>query len=165
MLDDKRVVDGRLDTAEQDVEGRDVDPDTVDAVDRAFDERRSAAGERVDDPLPTAEGAAQEDLDELWHELAEIRMQSVHVLCPLPLGKFDLAPGKLGVKPRFALVGAERTTLTGLGAHCRMLTARETMRPIVTSETSDWMPISPLARRLSGIVSVGLNAVAFVSET
>ena len=47
----------------------------------------------------------------------------------------------------------------------RMFTARETIRPIVTSETSDWMPITPLAMPVSGIVSVGENAVALVSDT
>ena len=46
-----------------------------------------------------------------------------------------------------------------------MLTARETIRPIVTSETSDWMPMTLFAIGVSGIVSVGENAVALVSET
>ena len=43
-----------------------------------------------------------------------------------------------------------------------MLTARETMRPIVTSAISDWTPIRIFASEVSGIVSVGLKAVAFV---
>jgi hypothetical protein len=47
----------------------------------------------------------------------------------------------------------------------KMLTARETIRPIVTSETIDWAPITLLAMPLSGIVSVGEKAVALVSET
>lgn len=41
-----------------------------------------------------------------------------------------------------------------------MFTARETIRPIVTSETSDWIPMMLLAIGDSGIVSVGLNARA-----
>jgi hypothetical protein len=47
----------------------------------------------------------------------------------------------------------------------RMFTARETTRPIVTSETTDWTPMMPLAVGESGIVSVGENAVALVSDT
>ena len=46
-----------------------------------------------------------------------------------------------------------------------MFTARETISPIVTSETSDWMPMTLLAIGVSGIVSVGEKAVALVSET
>ena len=46
-----------------------------------------------------------------------------------------------------------------------MFTARETIRPIVTSETIDCRPITLLAIALSGIVSVGENAAAFVSAT
>jgi hypothetical protein len=46
-----------------------------------------------------------------------------------------------------------------------MFTARETTRPIVTSETSDWSAIISFALTVSGIVSVGLNAVAFVNYT
>ena len=46
-----------------------------------------------------------------------------------------------------------------------MFTARETISPIVTSETSDWTPMMVLAIGVSGIVSVGENAVALVSET
>ena len=47
----------------------------------------------------------------------------------------------------------------------RMFTARETISPIVTSETSDCAPITLFAIGVSGIVSVGENAVALVSET
>ena len=46
-----------------------------------------------------------------------------------------------------------------------MLTARETTRPIVTSEISDCRPMTIFACTLSGIVSVGLKAVALVSDT
>ncbi len=46
-----------------------------------------------------------------------------------------------------------------------MFTARETINPIVTIETSDCRPITPLALVLRGIVSVGENAAAFVSDT
>jgi len=46
-----------------------------------------------------------------------------------------------------------------------MFTARETTSPTVTTDTSDWMPITPFAISVSGIVSVGEKAVALVSET
>ncbi len=49
--------------------------------------------------------------------------------------------------------------------YARMFTARETTRPIVTSETSAWMPIVHFAIEVSGIVSVGENAIALVSDT
>src|SRR5207302_8617945 len=45
------------------------------------------------------------------------------------------------------------------------LTARATISPIVTTETSDCTPISTLDMGESGIVSVGEKAVALVSDT
>ena len=72
----------------------------------------------------------------------------------------DLADGELERRrPRSAVV-ADR-----LRIHERMLTARATTSPTVTSEASDWPLISHLAMGVSGIVSVGLKAVAFVNET
>ena len=41
-------------------------------------------------------------------------------------------------------------------------TARATMSPNSATATVAWVTIAYLARRLSGITSVGLNAVAFV---
>ena len=52
-----------------------------------------------------------------------------------------------------------------IGHHARMLTARATTSPTVTSAVSACAAISSLAARLSGIASVGLNAVAFVNDT
>jgi hypothetical protein len=46
-----------------------------------------------------------------------------------------------------------------------MFTARETTSPMVTSDTIDCTPITSFAIGVSGIVSVGENAVAFVSDT
>ena len=46
-----------------------------------------------------------------------------------------------------------------------MFTARETINPIVTSDTVACTPITIFAILLSGIVSVGENAVALVSDT
>jgi hypothetical protein len=56
-------------------------------------------------------------------------------------------------------------TLARQDPHARMFTARATTRPIVTSEISDCMSISIFAIGLSGIVSVGLNALALVNDT
>ena len=45
-----------------------------------------------------------------------------------------------------------------------MLTAREMTRAIVSNDASDWIIISNFAHGESGMVSVGLNAVALVNE-
>jgi len=45
-----------------------------------------------------------------------------------------------------------------------MLTARAATRSTVTTESMDSAAINALASRVSGIESVGLNAVALVSE-
>jgi hypothetical protein len=45
-----------------------------------------------------------------------------------------------------------------------MLTARETTTATVTNEARDWSIISSFAHVVSGIVSVGLNAVALVND-
>ncbi len=45
-----------------------------------------------------------------------------------------------------------------------MLTARATTRAPVTSETPDCRRKSIFVQRVSGIVSVGLNAVALVND-
>ena len=57
------------------------------------------------------------------------------------------------VKPRSA---AER--------YLRMLTARATTRATATIETAAWAAMPIFAHRDSGIVSVGLNAVALVND-
>ena len=46
-----------------------------------------------------------------------------------------------------------------------MFTARAATRRMVTAESVDSAAINVLAGRVSGIASVGLNAIAFVSET
>ena len=46
-----------------------------------------------------------------------------------------------------------------------MLTARAATSPTVSSETSDWSPISSFPRGVRGIVSVGLKAVEVISDT
>ena len=46
----------------------------------------------------------------------------------------------------------------------RMLTARDTTTATVTNEARDWNIINSFDHGVSGIVSVGLNAVAFVND-
>ncbi len=59
-----------------------------------------------------------------------------------------------------------RPIRTGRVLHqLRMLTARETTSATTSSDVSDWTAISSLAVCDSGIVSVGLNAVAVVNES
>jgi hypothetical protein len=45
-----------------------------------------------------------------------------------------------------------------------MLTARDTTTATVTNEAKDWTIISSFAQAVSGMVSVGLNAVALVND-
>lgn len=52
-----------------------------------------------------------------------------------------------------------------LEGHRKMLTARATTITASARLIADSMSISIFAQRLSGIASVGLNAVAFVNET
>jgi hypothetical protein len=49
--------------------------------------------------------------------------------------------------------------------YARMFTARAATRRTVIAESVDSAAINALAGRVSGIASVGLNAVAFVSDT
>ena len=46
-----------------------------------------------------------------------------------------------------------------------MFTARAATSSTVTAESADSESISIFARRVSGIASVGLNAIEFVNET
>ena len=46
-----------------------------------------------------------------------------------------------------------------------MPTARDTTRITTAQAISDSAAMTPLARRVSGIVSVGLTAIALVSDT
>gem|GEM_PF-2950539 len=67
---------------------------------------------------------------------------------------------------------ASRATRTSTGARgtarapvqLKMLTAREMTTATVSSEASDWTIMSSFAQAVSGMVSVGLNAVALVND-
>ena len=65
-----------------------------------------------------------------------------------------------------ALQRRQRSTVgSGFLRHVRMFTARAATRRMVIAETDDSISISSFARRVSGIASVGLNAIEFVNET
>jgi hypothetical protein len=51
------------------------------------------------------------------------------------------------------------------GRYLKMLTERAATRRTLSAETLDSESISIFARRVSGIASVGLNAIEFVNET
>ncbi len=57
-----------------------------------------------------------------------------------------------------------RRTCMGLAYEPSTFTARAATSSTVTAEIADSRPIIAFARSDSGIVSVGLNAIAFVSE-
>ena len=52
-----------------------------------------------------------------------------------------------------------------LGRYLMMFTARAATRRIATAEKADSMNMASFARRVSGIASVGLNAMELVNET
>ena len=94
LFQHERVVRARLDVHEQAVEGRNVDARRVEpALERLY-ECRPRACERIEHVLSGPEVPPQQDLDELRDELAEIRVQPVDVLRPLPLGQVALGPGE-----------------------------------------------------------------------
>ncbi len=59
----------------------------------------------------------------------------------------------------------KRTTKRRTLTQCRMLTARAITRSEVSRAETLWMLMRSFARVDSGIVSVGLNAVEFVTDT
>ena len=71
------------------------------------------------------------------------------------------SPARLGPSPsragwRFRLPSGDR--------YLRMLTTRATTRAPASSEIDDWQRNSSFVQRASGIVSVGLKAVALVND-
>ena len=60
---------------------------------------------------------------------------------------------------------SQRRTAAHGGVQPKMFTAREMTTATVMSDASDCSAMSSFAQPVSGIVSVGLNAVAFVNET
>jgi hypothetical protein len=81
-----------LDRDQERVERRDVDAHPVVPGLERLDEGRPGAGERVEHTSPGPDVPLEERLDQLGHELAEIRVQPVDVLRALALGQIPLRP-------------------------------------------------------------------------
>ncbi len=75
-------------------------------------------------------------------------------------GRARADAGVAGPRPAAATPGSSNAGPDQL----KMLTARATTSATVTSDTADWNIIDSFAQRLSGNVSVGLNAVALVKD-
>ena len=93
------VVCVRLDPHEQAVERSDVHANRVVTRLEGLDERRPGAGERIEDTATGLDVAPEQLLDELWDELAEVRVETVDVLRALALGQLRLGPGQREVEP------------------------------------------------------------------
>jgi hypothetical protein len=89
-LEHERVVVACLDLHQQAVEGCNVGSGRVEPGFQRLNERRSRAGERVEDVLVGDEVASDQPFDELRNELAEVRVQPMHVLRPLTLRQLRL---------------------------------------------------------------------------
>ena len=87
----------RLLAREQRVEGRDVAAHRVAAEPDRLDERRARAAERIQHEAARRAVAPDQRLGQLWRELAQVRMQAVHVLRALALRQRALGPRELEV--------------------------------------------------------------------
>ena len=96
-LDDVRVAPCGLGAGEQHVERADVGPGGGGSEGGGLDERGAAARERVAHDLTRLHVPGEERLDELRHELAEIRMQRVHVTGALVLRELLLGPREVAI--------------------------------------------------------------------
>jgi hypothetical protein len=97
-LEREQVVLPGLDPHQEAVERGDVDAGCVTAVLERLDERRPRAGERIEDMPRMRQVPLEQRLDELWHELPEVRMEPVDVLGPLSLGEVPLRPREVEVQ-------------------------------------------------------------------
>ena len=112
FLQEECVVAAGLHTHQERVERRCVDPRCVESRLERLDERRTGAGERVEDVTAGSNVALQEPFHELRDELPEVRVQTMHVLRPLSLRKLRLRPGKPEIlvreSPRRAQLACEQ---------------------------------------------------------
>ena len=111
-LERGQVVGLDLHPHQEAVERRHVGADRVDPKRVRLDERRPRSRERVVDDGPGREAAAKQRLGQLRHELAEIGVQAMDVLCPQPLRQVALGPRELvvdlGVERRLRAAGHGR---------------------------------------------------------
>src|SRR5262245_8053774 len=82
---------------------------------------------------------------------------------PAPARRRHADRRRLGERPPLLRAGPAEGLLTERDQ--RMLIARAAMMPMVASESTPWVPMMSFAECVSGIVSVGLKAVEFVTET
>jgi hypothetical protein len=87
---------------------------------------------------------------------------------PLQWTRRDSNPRATGYEP--AALTAElqvrdHRSPRGGGLQPRMLMPRAATSNTVSADAADWISISTFAGRVSGIASVGLNAIEFVYET
>src|SRR5439155_16042696 len=92
FLERELVVARHLDAHQQAVEGRDVRPGGIAAALERLDERRSGAGEWIEDATPNRHVSREQDFYQLRDELPEIRMEPVDVLRALAVGQVRLGP-------------------------------------------------------------------------
>src|SRR5213593_2228402 len=67
------------------------------AIGVRLDQRRPGADERVVDAVSRCEVPAEEDVNELRHELSEVRMETVNMFCSLNLRQLALGPRQFQV--------------------------------------------------------------------
>src|SRR4029450_4592078 len=96
-LEREQVVPPRLDLHEQAVEGGDVDAGRVVAALEALDQSRPGARKGGEHPPAARHVALEQDLDELWDELPEVRVKPVDVLRAHPLGQVALRAPEIAI--------------------------------------------------------------------
>jgi len=102
-------------------------------------------------------------------DAARYGMSDNELKSPLAASRFAIA----GMRPRPLLRAGRLGPRVSFGStiartqqcYVRIFTARAATSRTVSAESVDSAAISALAGRVSGIASVGLNAVAFVSAT
>jgi hypothetical protein len=97
VLECEQVVLARLDADQQCVEGGDVDAGRVVAALQRLHERRAGPGEGVEHLAAARDVSVEERLDELWDELAEVRVEPMNVFGPFALRKRLFRPRQLEV--------------------------------------------------------------------
>ena len=126
VLEHELVVRLRLDVHEQAVERSDVDAGRIEAALERLYERRSRARERIEDVLSPPEVPCEQDLYELRYELAEIRVQPVDVLRPLPLRQVALRPGELEIDVLIeCFLRRSHEESSSTRSSCRLLSTRD----------------------------------------
>jgi len=99
-LEDEQVEADGLHAHQQAVERRDVDAGRVEPALERLNERGARARKRIENSPADRDLAAEQLLDELGGELAEIRVQAVDMLRALALRKIALGPGEVEVELR-----------------------------------------------------------------